>query len=430
MTVRVGSGQSAVISYGRVPLSDHCRLPTADCPLFDHLGEKPHLSPHATDCLIYGIMYEVPRSLSQSMSRRPFSFSVRGGRRDPDIMDPDDTAAPELAPESATARRVKTALGYLLAMLCLAWVIYHIHPKHLVRGIKQLRWEFVLLGIAADNFSFLLQGLRWKLLLGPVRRVRLIRAIQAIYIGLFTSDVFPLRFGEIARAYIMSQWYSIRISEIIPSIVVERMFDGVWLALGVGLVTASLPLPSYFQTAAQIFGGIIVLLAIAFLYAVLREEREIESGIRRRHRRLFRRITFFIDEVAIGLRKIGISAIFFLALAVSLGALLMQGLAVWLLIHAYGLPLTPWEGMVVYLVVRLGIVIPTAPANIGTYQFFVALGLELFGILRPIAVGFSFVLFFILSVPLWVLGFFALSRTGVTLFRLHRDAAEAVKERS
>lgn len=343
-------------------------------------------------------------------------------------MDPDNTAAPELPPESATAHRLKAVLGYVLAMLCLAWVVFHVHPKHLVRDIRQLRWHFVLLGIAADNFGFMLQGLRWKLLLGPTRRVRLIRGVQAIYIGLFTSDVFPLRFGEIARAYMMSQWYLIRISEIIPSMVVERMFDGVWLALGVGLATVSLPLPSYFQTGAQMFGGLIVLLAIVFLYAVFREEREIEAGIRRHHLRLFRRITFFIDEVAIGLRKIGMSAIFFLALAISLVVIVMQALAVWLVIHAYGLPLAPWEGLIVFLVVRLGIVIPTAPANIGTYQFFAALGLELFGIYRPIAVGFSFVLFFVLSVPVWSLGFFALSRTGVTLFRLHRDAAAAVKE--
>jgi len=345
-------------------------------------------------------------------------------------MEPDDTAAPELPPESATARRVKTALGYLLAMLCLAWVLYHIHPKHLVQGIKQLRWDFVVLGIAADNFGFLLQGLRWKLLLGPARHVRLTRAVQGIYIGVFTSDVFPLRFGEIARAYMMSQWNSIRIAEIIPSIVVERMFDGVWLALGVGLVTLSLQLPPYFRTGAQIFGGLIVLLAIVFLYVVFREEREIESGVKRQHARLFRRITFFIDEVAMGLRKIGFSAIFFLALAVSLAVLVTQGLAVWLLIHGYGLPLTPWEGLIVYLVVRLGIVIPTAPANIGTYQFFAALGLELFGVHRFIATGFSFVLFFVLSMPVWVLGFFALSRSGVTLFRLHRDASQAVRQHS
>jgi uncharacterized protein (TIRG00374 family) len=331
-------------------------------------------------------------------------------------------------PESTAARLWKTVLGYILAGVCLAWVVYHVHPRHLVQGIRQLRWPFVVLGIAADNLGFVLQGVRWKLLLKPVAKVRLAKTIQGVYVGVFTSDVFPLRFGEVARAYMMSQWYPISVADIIPSMLVERMFDGLLLAVGIGLVTLSLPLPAYFRTGARFFAGMIVACVILFGYAVLREERKIEAGLwRQHHRRLFRRIGYFVDEVAIGLRKIGFSTTFYLALAISFAGLSMQALAVWLLIHAYGLPLNPMEAVIVFLVVRIGIVIPSAPANLGTYQFFAALGLELIGVRRAIAVGFSFVLFFVLSVPVWALGFYALSRTGIGLFRLHREAAEAVR---
>jgi hypothetical protein len=81
-------------------------------------------------------------------------------------------------------------------------------------------------------------------------------------------------------------------------------------------------------------------------------------------------------------------------------------------------------------VLRVGIIIPSAPANIGTYQFFTAVGLQLFGIARSIATGFSFVAFFILSGPMWLIGFWAMSRSGMTLFRLKREAIDFMAGKS
>jgi uncharacterized membrane protein YbhN (UPF0104 family) len=96
--------------------------------------------------------------------------------------------------------------------------------------------------------------------------------------------------------------------------------------------------------------------------------------------------------------------------------LLLQALSFWLVMRAYGLRLSPAAGAAAYLVVHLGTVMPGAPANVGTYQFFTVLGLTLFGVDRIAAAGFSLVVFTILTVPLWVIGFWSLGRSGLTLF--------------
>lgn len=67
------------------------------------------------------------------------------------------------------------------------------------------------------------------------------------------------------------------------------------------------------------------------------------------------------------------------------------------------------------LIVRLGTAIPGAPSNIGTYQFFCVVGLTLFGVDKTLATGFSVVVFFLLTLPLWALGLLAVSRSGTTL---------------
>ena len=58
------------------------------------------------------------------------------------------------------------------------------------------------------------------------------------------------------------------------------------------------------------------------------------------------------------------------------------------------------------------------PPNVGTYQFFTVVGLRLFGVDKTLATGFSIVVFVLLTLPLWVIGYFALSRSGMTLSQI------------
>ena len=71
------------------------------------------------------------------------------------------------------------------------------------------------------------------------------------------------------------------------------------------------------------------------------------------------------------------------------------------------------------IIVHLGTAIPNAPANVGTYQFFCVLGLSLFGVEKPLATALSVLIFVVLTIPLWLLGWLALHKSD---FRLARAA--------
>lgn len=123
------------------------------------------------------------------------------------------------------------------------------------------------------------------------------------------------------------------------------------------------------------------------------------------------------------------SASFWGAAAVSLAVLLGQILAFWLMLQACALRLGFWAGAVVLLVVRLGTAIPNAPANVGSYQFFVVVGLSLFGVEKAAATGFSFVVFAALTLPLWLIGLLALSHSGMTLSGVRGRIGELIRQR-
>jgi hypothetical protein len=104
--------------------------------------------------------------------------------------------------------------------------------------------------------------------------------------------------------------------------------------------------------------------------------------------------------------------------------LISQVLAVWFMMLACNLRLPLGAGAVVLLVVRLGTAIPNAPANVGSFQFFTVLALGLFGVDKTTAAAFSIVDFAALTIPLWVIGLFAIGRTGMSLTAIRSQVAK------
>lgn len=341
-------------------------------------------------------------------------------------MQPNENNPENPTPRASTSRRIRLILSYAIAGACLAWVLYNVHPKHLMQSIVHLKWQYVLLAIIADNTNYISQGVRWKVLLLPVAPVKIIKSIQATYVAMFTSNVLPMRIGEIVRAYLISKWYLKPFSEIIPSMVLEHMFEGIWLAIGIVSATLFVPSPAYLKRGAEVFGIGVILLAVLFVYALVRKE---ESALIREREyaglNVTQKLRLFVEHIAVGMRKIGLSRCFFVGFGITLFSLFMQVLALLLVGYAYGLHMPLWKAGVVLLIIRVGVVIPNAPANLGAYQFFAALGLQLLGVDRHSANGFALILFIVLMAPTWVTGFFALSQSGTTLLRLQHEARDA-----
>lgn len=322
-------------------------------------------------------------------------------------------------PSWFASKPLKQALGYFFAVICLLWVFHDIELGRLWRHLVDINWWWVAPAILFDILSYLCQGVRWQLLLRPIGNVSWVRTTQAIYAGLFTNEVLPMRVGELVRTYLISRWLSADFVSVLPSIAVERLFDGVWLAIGFGLTAMFVPLPKHLLEAGDLLGGIVLVATALLFYLIFRrsraEARPDQEPSATTGWRALRLIRSLVEHLAGGLRRIGASRYFYLAFGLSLAFVTFQALAFWLIMWAYGLKLSFWIGFVVLLIVHLGTAIPNAPANVGSYQFFTVVGLTLFGIEKTIATGFSLVVFFLLTIPLWVIGLWAFGRSGTTL---------------
>ena len=341
---------------------------------------------------------------------------------------------------------IRMALSYTLAITCLVWVFHDYDFRSLRTLLTSMNVPLMAMAIICDVLSFVCQGLRWRLLLRPFGSITVLRAMQAIYSGMFVNEVLPMKLGELLRAYLISRWTSVKLGTVATSIVIERLFDGIWLAAAFVVTMIYIPLPRRLIEAGDALSALVLILISLLIVLSLRrpslqafvagahvgDVRVIrhgssEGGERKRKPvewSLARSLGALLDRTTVELRAILHTPSSLSAFALSLLIVSLQWSAFWLAILAFGLPLSPLTVAAVFVIVHVGTSMPGAPANIGTYQFFTVLGLTLFGVNKTSAAGFSLVVFVLLSAHIWVLGFWALHRSGLTLLGMRAELSK------
>lgn len=309
--------------------------------------------------------------------------------------------------------RVPRILGYGLAIASLVWVFRDFHIVKAMHELANVDYKWVVAGAMFDILSYGVQALRWKWLLTPFGRVRLSNAIRAVYAGLFANMVFPLRPGEVLRSYLLSNSEEISIGRVLGSVGVERLVDLVIAAAGLAVVSLVVDLPPRFKKIADTLGIVTLLLLGIVVLLILYLELKLgnEFGPEGRPQRLPGKLM----AALMGLHAMGTAPSFYPAV---LGSILMpfcQVIGLWCMMQAYHLHLPFLAAVVVLLVINLGVSLPNAPANFGSYQFFCVVGLSVFQVEKSTATGFSFFAFLALTLPISVLGFVALIRSGLSL---------------
>ncbi len=309
----------------------------------------------------------------------------------------------------------RAALGSVLALACLAWVFHDANWRDFASSVAALRWHWAVLAVVLDMLSFVGQGYRWQLLLTPLGPVRLLRTTQAVYCGLGVGYIVPMGFGEVTRAYFISNWMSKPLVSVLPSVALERLFDAVWLAVGIGVTAIAVRLPRDIDRAADIFGGIVLVLTALVVFLSTRKIREgtkpAPGGVWRG--RLGRRLVSVLERLRGGFRSIGLKRWTLGAFLISALMFTLQATALWFLTKAYGLEISFWVAFAVFFITLFGTAVPVAPAGIGTYQFFCVVGLTLLGVGKTTAAGFSIVSYVLLNVPILALALFSLSKCGM-----------------
>jgi uncharacterized protein (TIRG00374 family) len=312
------------------------------------------------------------------------------------------------------------AFGYLISIACLAWVLHGVDFGAVAEDLRSVHWVWVILGILAEVGVYFYQAWRWNLILNPVARTSLRRSVQAIYVGLFSNEVLPLRPGELIRSYLQARWSDVPFSVALSSAIIERIFDGIWLVI-VFLLVASRParagvaLPHDVTDLAKVLGAAVGA-GTAALALVMYWKHHAHAAIPKT--RWGQKLRVLIDDLHI----MGRSRYFYFGFAASLPYLLIQVIPVYFVIRGYDLDLGLAPSLVVLVIWRLATVLPQAPGNVGPAQAALVVALRLFSVDKTTAAGLALVMWAAVTVPLLFGGFIALALTDSKLSELRSHA--------
>lgn len=310
-------------------------------------------------------------------------------------------------------------VGYAISVACLIWVFRGVDLRAVLRDFTELDWRWVSLAVVSDISVYIWQAWRWNLLLRPVERVPLGRSVLAIYVALFANELLPLRPGEfLIRPYLQARWSKIPFSVVLSSILIERVFDGIWLGLAFWLTTMFIRLPGFLVQGGRLLGVVVLWMAVLLALVMFHKQRAKEAVP---ETRWGAKLEVLMDD----LHLMGRSPYFYGALAASLPYLLFQIVPIFALIQGFGLELSLWSATVLLVIIRLGTLLPQAPGNVGSFQALTVLVLGWYGIDKTTATGFSVMVWAVITLPLLVAGFLALALTGMNLGELKQRAETA-----
>jgi|WetSurMetagenome_2_1015567.scaffolds.fasta_scaffold10875_4 glycosyltransferase 2 family protein len=339
-----------------------------------------------------------------------------------------DTTVLAPSPSGSKGNTLRTVLIYGVAAAALYWVFRDVKIGELRRDLLNICWPLAVLGMAVDVGRYVTQSIRWRFLLEPIGRISFGKTFKALYAGVFLNLILPLRMGEAARAYLASRFSGARFPTVVSTMFVEYIIDGIWMAAGIGVTALFVTLPANVALAARILG--IVMLAVVALFVffvVVRGSESLFTGVPGRRFGPVRRLTRFLDTIRGGLRVVGRSNFLWASFAVSSFDFLFHIVAFWILMIAYGINLPFEVAAAILLFVFVGLIIPTTPSNVGTFQFLCKLGLMLFGVDATKAAGFSVVFFVLVLLPQAAIGCVAFLMSGEKLWEI-RSALASLRQ--
>ncbi len=107
------------------------------------------------------------------------------------------------------SKHISKILKYLfsagLALILLWFSFREVEWSDFVSGLKDCRWEFIIMSMAAGAFAFWLRAIRWRQLLLPIdESITRTTAFNGINIGNISNFVFP-RIGEFVRCGVITR---------------------------------------------------------------------------------------------------------------------------------------------------------------------------------------------------------------------------------
>jgi uncharacterized protein (TIRG00374 family) len=322
-------------------------------------------------------------------------------------------------------------LGILVSLALIAWILHAFDLGDVGRALLAVNYLYLLPLAVLVLVNYTLRTLRWGILFVETNAPRWTDLFMAMMIGYLGNNILPARAGELVRAYVLGKRSGTSKSKALATVMVERVVD-LWVVLVMlPVLLCFYPITSWLVGAGMIAGAI-GLAATAFLASLMIWGHHLLVWTLRRlaflPKRVVRRIETVGNGFVAGVRgfRKPQQAISFLSYTAVIW--LMEAISVWLMARAFSLPLSIGESLFVIIVIGIGMMIPSSPGYVGTYEFFALSALAIFNISGSSALGFTVIMHVVSFAGSSIIGAICLALSGQSLMQMSRQPLRLAEE--
>ncbi len=314
-------------------------------------------------------------------------------------------------------------LGVILSIVCLALAVADIDFDAMVAALRSANLAWVALAAGLAVATGLAKGWRWRLLLYPslpaassppgkgTDRISLPRLTNIWMAGAGVNLALPLpRVGDVLRVYLAGEAGKARV---LGTIAAEKLLDLVMLALCFLGLLLFVAMPQELAQRQLSTVGVAALLTVAVIVVLWQRQRVLALA-----NALLQR-TPAGERAAASMEKAlqGLDALRQPGplLAVSLLTVLVGLLSVattYLIFLALDMPPSWVQSVLLWVVLQVGVSVPSTPGKIGVFQVLCQWTLGLFGVSATLGLAFGVLLYVAVPLTLMVLGALALAIEG------------------
>ena len=288
-----------------------------------------------------------------------------------------------------TVRRiVGVAVGILALYLSCRGLRFDEFRSVFARG----DWVSIGTALASVVLTVAAVAVRWRAILGLADvRPSWRTVVAAVFVGQAGNIVFPLRSGEFARAYIVSLHARRPMTQVLGTVVVERIADVLVAGVLVGLLLSAGRIPVPVAVSRFALGGL-ALAALIGLAALFTRSR---AG---------NRLRVAFEPTFACLSQLRRWKVAVTLLAMTLTTFAFAASTNYLLFRVFGLAVPALAALVLLIALQVGTAVVSVPGNLGIFQYVTSLVLVAYGVDQQLALAYAWTLYLCTVVPRVTIG--------------------------
>tara|TARA_B110001454_G_scaffold134144_1_gene124893 strand:- start:1920 stop:2870 length:951 start_codon:yes stop_codon:yes gene_type:complete len=290
---------------------------------------------------------------------------------------------------------IKITIPLLISVSFISYALKDFNYILFLNSLKNANYGYIIFAILLLIFIIFLRAVRWNFLF--IKELDINSLYKSQLIGYMGNNIFPLRLGELLKAYYLEKKSKISKYEVLGTIILERVLDLVGLVLLFLILLNS----SLFELIDPIYIKIIYSILIFTFVALL-----VSSRLNKVKNFKFKNKFFLIlNDIISGFSNIN-SSNFLLSILFTLLIWIGYVIVVFLVQESMYLDLNFIQCVLILFLSSIVLMIPSMPGNIGTFEGAVVYTLLLFGIEDNF--GFAFILHAVSFIPYTLLGLYYL----------------------